>query len=274
MIGFDPQSGRQKARANLPGQFIAKLQVIQNHVIAVGNGGTIWVLSASDLSVKRVINTSFGQFQPQDVHVTPSTLFITTHRGQGVNGSVLAVRSWQPGGAQPPQDPPPPSLSLGTWKFDGRTSAEESEGRGVLYSASVNVSSAGGTASFILSCAPDDKKVELAMLGHERFEALAKSALKAGRGRFGSQDSYIDLVIDGQPYPLKANFYEMNGELNLDRGYRANGRIMTGLLRSSVATLNAARDRISIPLSNSTKAICSALRQCGIAQAHCRAKGQ
>ncbi len=274
VIGFDPQSGRQKARANLPGQFIAKLQVIQNHVIAVGNGGTIWVLSASDLSVKRVINTSFGQFQPQDVHVTPSTLFITTHRGQGVNGSVLAVRSWQPGGAQPPQDPPPPSLSLGTWKFDGRTSAEESEGRGVLYSASVNVSSAGGTASFILSCAPDDKKVELAMLGHERFEALAKSALKAGRGRFGSQDSYIDLVIDGQPYPLKANFYEMNGELNLDRGYRANGRIMTGLLRSSVATLNAARDRISIPLRNSTKAICSALRQCGIAQAHCRAKGQ
>lgn len=274
VIGFDPQTGLQRARADLPGQFIAKLQVFQNHVIAVGNGGTIWILSNSDLSVKRVINTSFGQFQPQDVHVTPSTLFITTHRGKGVNGSVLAVRNWQPGASEQPQDPPQPSLSLGAWKFDGRTSAEESEGRGVLYSASVSVSGAGEDAAFILSCAPDDKKIELAMLGRERFEALARTALKAGRGRFGSQDSYIDLVIDGQPYPLKAEFYEMNGELNLDRGYRANGRIMTGLLRSSVATLNAARSRISIPLRNSTKAICKALRQCGIVQSHCKAKGQ
>ena len=274
VIGFDPQTGRERARVNLPGQFIYAVKVFQNHVIAVGNGGTIWVLSASDLSIKRVINLSFGQFQAQDLYATPSTLFITTHRGQGTNGSVLAVRNWQLGKAQQPQEAPAPSLSLGTWKFDGRTSAEESEGRGVLYSASVDVSSTAGTASFILSCAPDDKKIELAMLGRQKFEALAKSALKAGRGRFGSQDSYIDLVIDGQPYPLKANFYEMNGELNLDRGYRANGRIMTGLLRSSVATLNAARDRISIPLRNSTKAICNALRQCGIRQAHCKAKGQ
>ena len=112
------------------------------------------------------------------------------------------------------------------------------------------------------------------MLGRERFASLAKSAIKAGQGRFSSSDSYIDLVIDGQPYPLKANFFEANGELNLDRGYRANGRIMTGLLRSSEATLNAARDRITIPLRGSTKAICRALKGCGIVQPHCKAQGQ
>ena len=277
VVKYNPGNGREEARAQLPGQFIGTLAAFQDHVVAIGSGGTIWVLSASDLSIRRVITLNFGQYQAQDVHVTASSLFITTHRGQGSNGSVLAVRNWQPGGAQQQQQPPQPvepSLSLGTWKFDGRTSAEESEGRGVVYSASVEVSSSGGPASFILSCYPSDKKIELAMLGRERFEALAKSALKAGRGRFGGKDSFIDLVIDGQPYPLKANFFEMNGELNLDSGYRANGRILNGLLRSSGATLNAARNRISIPLRNSTNTICKALQQCGIAQAHCRAKGQ
>ncbi|NNF77102.1 MAG: hypothetical protein HKN05_03645, partial [Rhizobiales bacterium] len=274
VVKYNPGNGREEARAQLPGQFIGTLAAFQDHVVAIGSGGTIWVLAASDLSIRRVITLNFGQYQAQDVHVTAFTLFITTHRGQGSNGSVLAVRNWQPGGAQPPPEPVEPSLSLGTWKFDGRTSAEESEGRGVVYSASVDVSSSGGPASFILSCYPSDKKIELAMLGRTRFEALAKAALKAGRGRFGGKDSFIDLVIDGQPYPLKANFFEMNGELNLDSGYRANGRILNGLLRSSGATLNAARNRIFIPLRNSTNTICEALRQCGIAQAHCRAKGQ
>ncbi|MCP5084960.1 MAG: hypothetical protein GY948_25020 [Alphaproteobacteria bacterium] len=273
VVKYNPGNGREEARVQLPGQFVGKLAAFQDHVVAIGSGGTIWVLAASDLSIRRVITLNFGQYQAQDMHVTASTLFITTHRGQGSNGSVLAVRNWQPGGAQQPE-PVEPSLSLGTWKFDGRTSAEESEGRGVVYSASVDVSSSSGPASFILSCYPDGKRIELAMLGQERFEALAKSALKAGRGRFGGKDSFIDLVIDGQPYPLKANYFEMNGELNLDSGYRANGRILNGLLRSSGATLNAARNQISIPLRNSTNTICRALKQCGITQAHCHAKGQ
>lgn len=273
VIRFDPTTGLEKAQANLPGQFVAKIGVFQDRVIAIGNGGIIWVLSAHDLRIQRVISTSFGTFQPQDVHATSSTLYVTTHRGRGVNGSVLAVRNWQPAGDQQPEQKPEPSLSLGNWKFDGRTSAEESEGRGVLYSASVDVSSPGGQASFILSCFPSDKKIGLSMMGREKFERLAQSAIQAGKGRFSSQDSYIDLVIDGQPYPLKANFFEMNGALDLDSGYRANGRIMGGLLRSSVATLNAASNAISIPLRNSTSAICQALGQCGIRQAHCQAKG-
>ncbi len=276
VIRFNPTTGLEEARRTLPGQFVGSLEVFQDDVIAIGNGGTIWVLSGRDLSIKRVINTNFGQFDPRSMHVTSSALYITTHRGQGTDGSVLAVRNWQPGGVQQQQPPRPvePSLNLGTWKFDGRTSAEESEGRGVLYSASVNVASPVGPASFILSCFPRDKKIGLAMMGREAFEGLAQAAIKAGQGRFSSKDSFIDLEIDGQPYPLKANFYEMNGELDLDSGYRANGRIMGGLLKSSVATLNAANRLISIPLRNSTSAICQALRQCGIAQAHCRAKGQ
>ncbi len=275
VIKYNTKNGTEEARVQLPGEFIGTLATFQDHVVAIGSGGTIWVLSADDLSIRRVIKLSIGQFQAQDVHVTGSSLFITTHRGQGVNGSVLAVRRWQPGPVQQ-QRPQPvePSLSLGTWKFDGRTSAEESEGRGVLYSASVNVASPVGPATFTLSCFPDDRRIGLAMMGREAFEGLAKSAIKAGKGRFSSNDSFIDLEIEGQPYPLKAHFFEMNGELNLDSGYRANGRIMGGLLKSSVATLSASKSLISIPLRNSTSAICQALRQCGIAQAHCQASGQ
>ncbi len=276
VIRFNPQTGLEEARRSLPGEFIGTLAVFQDNVIAIGGNRTIWVLAAQDLTIRRVIKLNIGPYNPRGVHPTSGVLYITNQQGQGSNGSVLAVRNWQPGGGQPqqPDAPPTPSLSLGTWKFDGRISAEQSEGRGVLFSASVDVPSSAGAASFILSCYPDGKQIELAMLGRERFASLAKSAIKAGQGRFSSTDSYIDLVIDGQPYPLKANFFEANGELNLDRGYRANGRIMTGLLRSSEATLNAARDRITIPLRGSTKAICSALRGCGIVQSHCRAKGQ
>ncbi|MEM8689066.1 MAG: caspase family protein [Pseudomonadota bacterium] len=275
VIRFNPRTGLEEARRTLPGEFIGTLAVFQDNVIAIGGNGTIWVLSAQDLTIRRAIKLNIGQYNPRGVHPTAAALYITNQQGQGNNGTVLAVRNWQPGGGQQqPDEPPAPSLSLGTWKFDGRISAEQSEGRGVLFSASVEVPSSAGTASFTLSCYPNGKQIELGMLGRERFASLAKSAIKAGQGRFSSSDSYIDLVIDGQPYPLKANFFEANGELNLDRGYRANGRIMTGLLRSSEATLNAARDRITIPLRGSTKAICSALRGCGIVQSHCRAKGQ
>lgn len=276
VIRFNPQTGLEEARQTLPREFIGTLAVFQDNVIAIGSSGTIWVLAAQDLTIRRVIKLNVGAYNPRGIHPTAAALYITNQQGQGSNGTVLAVRKWQPGGGeqQQPDEPPAPSLSLGSWKFDGRISAEQSEGRGVLFSASVDIPSPAGTASFILSCYPNGKQIELAMLGRERFESVAKSAIKAGKGRFGSTDSYIDLVIDGQPYPLKASFFEANGELNLDKGYRANGRIMTGLLRSSEATLNAARDRIAIPLRGSTKAICSALRGCGIVQSHCRAKGQ
>ena len=170
---------------------------------------------------------------------------------------------------------PPVSLPAGTrWTFKGFSSSEENEGQGATWSAGVDVATGSGTATFALTCFKSSRSIGLSMSGREGFEKLAKSAIEGGRGRFGSNDSYIDLVIGGQPFPLKANFFELTGELNFGDGYRANGRIVNGLLKSRSARMNGRRLKPAISLRNSANSICQVLRKCRVRQNYCRATGR
>lgn len=91
VIKFNPRQEVEAARVALPGQFIAALTADEHHVIAAGRNGRIWLLSPDDLSIERVIDLSIGSFVPSDIVAIGNRLFLTTHRGEGDNGSVIVV---------------------------------------------------------------------------------------------------------------------------------------------------------------------------------------
>jgi len=276
VLKYDKNNGdRAPIRRDLPGEFVRTLATFGDKVIAIGTAGTIWVLSATDLSIERRISLDWGEFEPQDVHATADTLYITTHRGVGENGSVVVVNSWLGGPARmaSPQ-PTMPSGSSSAWTINSFTSDEESEGRGASHSASVTVAGTPGDPSFSLSCYPTSRKIELAMMGSEKFEAIARAAVDAARGRTGNQDSYIDIAFGGQTFAVKATYLALNYELNLDDSHDANGPVIDNLLKAHSANLLMPGGAISIPLSNSRNSICQVLSQCGISQIYCQSKGQ
>ena len=91
VVRVDPGQMRVVARQQLPGEFIYALTADSDHVVAVGYHGTIWVMSAQDLSIEKVIRLTWGQYSPASVMLLGESIFITTHRGDGENGSVLKI---------------------------------------------------------------------------------------------------------------------------------------------------------------------------------------
>ncbi len=96
VIKLDQQTGQQLARTVLPGQFSYSIAATENHVIVAGYQGRIWVLDASDLTLRRQIDIDAGPFQPRTILPTSDRLLITTQRGQGDDGSVVVIQNWQP----------------------------------------------------------------------------------------------------------------------------------------------------------------------------------
>jgi hypothetical protein len=43
-----------------------------------------------------VIELSVGKFEPFTILPLGNTLYITTYKGRGVNGSVVVVKNWRP----------------------------------------------------------------------------------------------------------------------------------------------------------------------------------
>lgn len=162
----------------------------------------------------------------------------------------------------------------GVWKFDGFTSAEENEGAGETYSASVSLPHNGETLHLALSCYIKGKSINYSIGGREKFEKAAQVAVKASRGRFTKEDSHIDMVFDSQAYPVKVSVYDINGEMGFHDNHKPNGRIITGFLRAKTAWVNATDLQISIPLKNSTNSICQVLKKCGVPQSYCNSTGR
>jgi len=68
------------------------------HVVVIGERGTIWVLSADNLGVQRIINTDFGPFRPNGVLAVGDRLYVTTQVGEGKKGTLLEINGWLPNG--------------------------------------------------------------------------------------------------------------------------------------------------------------------------------
>ncbi len=95
VVKLDPQSGRETARFTF-NSTVGALATDGDQVIAMDMEGTIRILSADRLSLLRTIHLKAGQYRPQSILLAGGTLFISSQKGQGDNGSVLAVSDWRP----------------------------------------------------------------------------------------------------------------------------------------------------------------------------------
>ncbi len=93
---YDTQTGKVAEFKGLPDEFSYALAATEEYVIVAGYHGRIWVVSAKDLTILRDIKLDLGKFQPSTILPIDDTLYITTHKGQGENGSVLVIDGWQP----------------------------------------------------------------------------------------------------------------------------------------------------------------------------------
>ena len=95
VVAFDEAGGDRYHRQVLP-QPVFTLAATPDYAIAVGDAGTIWVLSADNLGIIRTIRTDYGPFGPKSALALDGSLYVAISQGQGENGSVLVIDAWQP----------------------------------------------------------------------------------------------------------------------------------------------------------------------------------
>lgn len=90
VVMFDPQRQIEMRRATVS-ERVAEIASNDQHVVAVGAKGTIWVLSAQDLSLEQTITLTTGAFEPKAALLLGNTLLVTAGTYQGNSGAILIV---------------------------------------------------------------------------------------------------------------------------------------------------------------------------------------
>lgn len=95
IVKIDPELKREVARYE-SNNLIRSIALANEFLVAVDVYGDVFVFSTSNLSLLRRIKPSMGEYEPRDLLVSENKLFITTHQGQGANGSVIVIENWRP----------------------------------------------------------------------------------------------------------------------------------------------------------------------------------
>lgn len=95
VVKFDLATGQEVARHGSD-VIIAGIAADEQYVITADMAGEIQIHSADALSPLRGISLTNGPFRPQKLLPVNDRLFITTHQGDGANGSLLVVEDWRP----------------------------------------------------------------------------------------------------------------------------------------------------------------------------------
>lgn len=93
---IDAFQKQERARRTFPGEYIYRVAADNEFVVAAGVRGTLWVMAAEDLTLLRTIHLNWGEYQPSSLMIDNETLYISTHVGNGENGSILVVKDWAP----------------------------------------------------------------------------------------------------------------------------------------------------------------------------------
>ena len=93
---IDPYLREETGRRTFPGEFINIVAATNDFVVAAGDRGTLWVMAFDDLTLLRTIHLNRGEFRPSSLMIDGEILYITTHVGDGENGSILVVKDWAP----------------------------------------------------------------------------------------------------------------------------------------------------------------------------------
>ncbi|PWW04568.1 hypothetical protein DFR52_1011267 [Hoeflea marina] len=95
VVMFDPDRMEEAARASLP-EMVMQMLADADHLVAIGEKGTIFVLSAQTLDLLRTIRLTTGDYTARDVIALEDNLLITSSMAAGENGAVLVVNDWRP----------------------------------------------------------------------------------------------------------------------------------------------------------------------------------
>ncbi len=68
----------------------------EKYIFAASINGKIWIISQTDLSIVREIDTGADRFELRAVLPVGNTLFVTTYKDDETKGFVLAIKDWQP----------------------------------------------------------------------------------------------------------------------------------------------------------------------------------
>lgn len=101
---------RFDAEQRLP-EPIAALAATDEHVIAAGRNGTLFVLSARDLALQRSISTN-APMEPNDVLIADGSLVVVSSKGSEIasDNVVYVIDSWMPGSAAAAGNRPAPAI--------------------------------------------------------------------------------------------------------------------------------------------------------------------
>ncbi|MFK8035772.1 MAG: hypothetical protein AB8B94_16680 [Hyphomicrobiales bacterium] len=97
IIMVDAHSREENSRYSVPGM-VTQITANEDYVVAVGLEGTIWVLSARDLSLIRTIHSSTGKYDPRMVTMVGNDLVISASTYRGDNGAILVFSNFLPKG--------------------------------------------------------------------------------------------------------------------------------------------------------------------------------
>ena len=96
VVSVGPGAGEIIAARELSGM-VQRVVADDRYVVAASLEGTLNVMDADTLLIRRIITLSTGPFRPSDLLLANGTLIVIAQQLGGENGAVLVVKGWQPG---------------------------------------------------------------------------------------------------------------------------------------------------------------------------------
>lgn len=95
VVMVDARSRKEISRFSVT-ELVTRIAADDDKVVAIGNEGTIWILSAGDLSLVRTIRLGTGNFNPSSVSFSGNDLIVSTGQYRGENGAVFVLSDYMP----------------------------------------------------------------------------------------------------------------------------------------------------------------------------------
>ena len=95
VVKLNPRTKLEEARVELS-EMVMQIGYHDDHVVAVGQTGTIWVLSADNLLLLRTITLNTGPYTVGSLLFHNDQLLLTSSTHRGEDGAILVLNDWRP----------------------------------------------------------------------------------------------------------------------------------------------------------------------------------
>lgn len=94
LVAIDPANLQERGRLLL-GELIITLAVDEESIVAIGEKGTVWVVSAADFKLRGTVSLGVGAFRPSSALIRDGALLIVAQEYKGENGAVFTLTNWR-----------------------------------------------------------------------------------------------------------------------------------------------------------------------------------